>query len=460
MLSVCLTVSYFEYLSACKILRDLRFILIFCTAVRSALTHSATVTTILYPMRIYLFPLSTSPLPFPALPCPAVQLANLDDSHIKAKRQFAADRKAAGACVTASLSDYFSCSTDLEGENAHTGPGSDHRINRRQSTRSVGSCDLHSGRSQSSKDDLLCCDAFCLGSSVEGPVSESNSISHSRYENALSAAGSTNKDSDVDIGGGGRRLFGGREGGGGEVGEENVLADVDGMKSEPICGASNRNADGVRIAEDMDTYFSFLTSSEGEAADTMERSSDDVGGGGGGGGGDEGESGCCTAEVGAIGPNHIVGEVVDPRSREEAGEKEVLVERSTANNTVPGTAEDEECCGGCRIDSTAVPEMAPLPFPPLPSPPLLLPLPQKAKKQTRFQLDDTERTMQVLSISAPLSVSSCMASPTGSPSPGGDRGDGWTEQDHALFTKVDQCTICSLFALALICNYSSLLVYD
>jgi hypothetical protein len=270
---------------------------------------------------------------------------------------------------------------------------------------------------------------------VEEHVSESDLISHSRHENALSAAGSINKHSDVDIGGGQRRLDGGMKGGG-EVGEENVLADVDGIKSESICGASNRNADGVRMAEDMNTYFSFLTSSEGEAAHTLERCSDNEGGRGGGGG-DEGESGCCTADVGAMGPTHIVGEVVVPWSREEAGEKEVVVERSTANNTVPGTEKDEQCRGGCRIDSTTDPEMAPLPSPPLPSPPLLLPLPQKAKKQTRFQLDDTERAMQVLSISAPLSVSSCMASPTGSPSPGGDGGDGWTEQDHALFTKVD-----------------------
>jgi hypothetical protein len=292
-------------------------------------------------------------------------------------------------------------------------------------------------RSESS-EDLQCSEAFCVDSCVEGSERASRPISHCRLENALPAAESLNKDGNVDNGEEGRSLEGGTEGGAREVSEEDSLADIDGGKY--MYGASNRDADGVSRAEDIDTSFSFLTSSEGQATDTMGRSSDDE---------DVREGGLarCTANLCDIDPTLSVVEVEDLRSPEEAGE-EVVLERSAKNNTVPGTEKDAEYSGGYRTDPTALPEMAPLPSPPLPSPLLPLPRPQKAKKQTRFLLDDTKHTVQALSISAPLSMSSCMASPAGSLSPGGDRGDGWTETDHVLFAKVDNGTIFNLFALA------------
>jgi hypothetical protein len=122
---------------------------------------------------------------------------------VKAKRQFAADRKAASASVSASLSEYFTCSSGLESENTHTGPGSDHSNNRRQSARSV--------RSESS-EDLQCSEAFCVDSCVEGSERASRPISHCRLENALPAAENLNKDGNADNGEEGRGLEGGTEG--------------------------------------------------------------------------------------------------------------------------------------------------------------------------------------------------------------------------------------------------------
>ena len=416
-------------------------------------------------------------MPYPTLHCPAVQLANLDDSHLKAKKQFAADRKAVSASVTASLTDYFSCSTGLESENsAHTGygHGSENRINGRQSTRSLNSNDLHSNvRCEGSKDNLTYSEAFCVGSSVEetgagtGTDSDSDPKSHSRHTESTSpAASNTNKDSDRASGGEsdkdnvgdmreeGRRLGQEREGEEGEEGEENreggeerggeenggednESADVDRVKSISGSGDSHRDADMVKSAGDTVTCFSFLTSFEEKTADTTDCSSDSEGGRERGGG-----SGSSSADVEEIDPTHSLGKVFSPRSSEDAGEKEVVVDRSEDMNTALETEDlpaERESSVGHKADSIALPGMASLPSPPLPTPPLpSLPIsiPQKAKKQTRFQLGDTEQTVHALSISAPLSVSSCMASPTGSPSPGGDRGDGWSEMDHALFTKV------------------------
>jgi hypothetical protein len=399
-----------------------------------------------------------------------VQLANLDDSHLKAKKQFAADRKAVSASVTASLTDYFSCSTGLESENsAHTGygHGNENRINGRRSTRSLNSNDLHSSvRSEGSKDNLTYSEAFCVGSSVygTGTGTDSDPNAHSRHtESASPAASNTNKDSDRGSGGESDKDDGGdmreegrilgqeregvegegeeeeenREGGeekGGEEkeGEDNESTDVDRAISKSGTGASHRDADVVKSPGDTVTCFSFLTSSEEKTADTTYCSSDSEGGRERGG-----ESSSSSADVGEIDPTHSLGKVLSPRSSEDAGEKEVVVDRPEDMNTALETEDlpgERDFSGGHRADSIALPGMAPLPTPPLPS--LPIPIPQKAKKQTRFQLGDTEQIVQPLSISAPLSVSSCMASPTGSPSPGGDRGDGWSEMDHALFTKV------------------------
>ena len=215
---------------------------------------------------------------------------------------------------------------------------------------------------------------------------------------------------------------GGERGGRGGGGERGVLMDIDIQRMQSVCGTSATDSDRVSSTEDEDPdiCFSFITC-QGATADTADRPADDVKGG---------ETG--TRTICATSPSQTPG--LEPGRFVDAGPVQVKAGRHTGRITIAGSEEYEESSAASNIHSSALHVTTALP----------LPLPLPLKKQARFVLQgDAGAAVQVqplsISISAPLSVSSCMASPTSSPSPGDsrdDRGEGWSETDHALFTKV------------------------